>query len=148
MPRVSTVREKSLKRQVLKDYRSNLVNGLGNPERYFPLFRSAGILNKYDCEKICHEVTSKDKVGVLMEILDEGRQARDGRTPFDVLVDVLIQEGVHTAVAGGLQRALARAMERDKIGVLYENHGKDGYTPLNEGNIIAFNPQYGVLEGS
>lgn len=108
---LSESQTKALKKQVLQDYESKLAEGLGNPERYFPKLRSAGLLDKYDCEKIRHEVTGKDKVGILVEILDQGRQGRDGKTPYDALIEVLIEEGVHVAVARGLQRTLARAKE-------------------------------------
>ena len=110
---LSESQTKALKKQVLKDYESKLVEGLGDPERYFPKLRSSGLLDRHDCEKIRHEVTGKEKVGVLLEILDQGRQGRDGKAPFDVLTAVLIEEGVHIAVARGLQRALARAKEEE-----------------------------------
>ena len=121
---LSESQTRSLKKQVLRDYESKLTEGMGNPERYFTKLRSAGLLDRYDCEKIRHEVTSRDKVGVMVGILDQGRQGRDGRSPFDVLMDVLIEEGVHLAVARGLQRALARAKEEElQVAAMGECHG-------------------------
>lgn len=110
-PRLGQSRVKALKKRVLQDQVDALTMDMGSPERYFPQLRSAGLLDKFDCEKIRHEVTGQDKVQKFVDILSEGRQGRDGRSAFDVLVDVLNREGVHSSVARGLQRELARAKE-------------------------------------
>lgn len=110
---LSQAKVKSLKKQVLQDHVDILTTDLGDPDRYFPRLRSAGLLDRHDCEKIRHEVTTKDKVSKFVDILSEGRQGKDGKTTFDVLVDVLKNEGIHASVARGLQRALARAEEEE-----------------------------------
>ena len=112
-PRIKESRVKELKKEVLLDYVEGFTNDMGSPERYFPQLRSAGLLDRFDCEKICHEVTTADKVQRFVDIIVEGRQGRDGRPVFDVLVDILNKEGIHSSVARGLQRALAKAKDEE-----------------------------------
>lgn len=104
---------KLLKKQVLLDQVELLSDDMGSPERYFPQFRSAGLLDRNDCETIRHLVTTRDKVLKFVDILTEGRQGRDKRPAFDVLVGILNREGVHASVARELQKALAKAKEEE-----------------------------------
>lgn len=106
---LSETKVKQLKKQVLETHVQALCEDMGNPERYFPQLRSAGVLDKDDCETIRHEVTTRRKVERFVDILCEGRQGRDGTPVFDVLVEVLNREGVHSSVARGMQKSLARA---------------------------------------
>ena len=111
--RLTSSEVKKLKKDVLQDHVATLSNDMGSPERYFPQFRSARLLDRFDCEKIRHKVTTQDKVQEFVDIISEGRE-RDGETPFDMLVDILNKEGVHSSVARGLQKALAKAKEEEK----------------------------------
>ena len=104
---------KALKKQVLKDQVQMLSDDMGSPERYFPELRSAGLLDKTDCERIKSLVTTKEKVLEFVDVLSEGRQGRDGSPPFDVLVEVLNRGEMHSEVARGLQRALEKAKEEE-----------------------------------
>ena len=101
-----------LKKQVLLGQVQLLCDDLGTPERYFPHLRSAGLLDRHDCETIRHVVTTRDKVLKFVDII-EPRHGKDGRHAFDILVEVLNKEGVHSSVARGLQRALAKAREEE-----------------------------------
>lgn len=103
-----------LKKEVLQGQVQLLCDDLGTPERYFPQLRSAGLLDRHDCETIRHLVTTRDKVLKFVDTIDS-RHGRDGRHALDVLADVLNKGRVHTAVARGLQRALARAKEEEEI---------------------------------
>lgn len=104
---------KLLKKQVLLDQVELLSDDMGSPERYFPQLRSAGLLDRYDCETIRHLVTTRDKVLKFVDMITEARQGREKRPSFDVLVEILNKEGVHASVARGLQRALAKAKDEE-----------------------------------
>ena len=84
-----------------------------SPQRYFPAFQTKGILDRDDREIISNEVTTTAKVGKFVDILCEGRQGRDGTHAFDVLVEELVREGVHTYAARQLQKALERAVQEE-----------------------------------
>ena len=99
----------SLKRQVLTEELEMLVYNFA-PQRYVPALQSRGILDRHDRETISNEVTTEDKVMKFVDILCEGRQGRDGTPAFDVLVEELVREGVHTYAARQLQIALERAV--------------------------------------
>lgn len=111
--RLTQSKVKELKKHVLLDQVVTLSEDLGSPERYFPQLRSAHLLDRFDCEKIRHEVTTQGKVEKFVDIITEGRD-RDGEAPFDVFVDILNKEGVHSSVARGLQKALAKAKEEER----------------------------------
>lgn len=102
----------ALKRQVLLDQVSMLSDNF-SPQRYFPALQAKGILDRDDRETISHEVTTKAKVGRFVDTLCEGRQGRDGTHAFDVLVEELMREGVHTYAARQLQQALERAVQEE-----------------------------------
>ena len=125
--KLSETKVKQLKKQVLETQVQAFCEDMGNPERYFPQLRSAGVLDKDDCEVIRHEVTTKRKVEKFVDILCEGRQGRDGTPAFDVLVDVLNREGVHSSVARGMQKSLARAKE-EEISMMGECKGRGHVT--------------------
>lgn len=110
---LSDTKVNQLKRQVLETHVQAFCEDMGNPERYFPQLRSAGLLDKEDCETVRHEVTTRRKVEKFVDILCEGRQGRDETPAFDVLVEVLNREGVHSSVARGMQRSLARAKQEE-----------------------------------
>ena len=100
-----------LKQRVLKDSVMELSQNLGDPRRYFPRLRTAGLLDQSDCETIDHEVTTRDKVVKFVDIISEGRQGRHGEPAFDVFVEALINERVHLFIAKKLQGALSKALK-------------------------------------
>ena len=105
---------KELKKQVLEDQVHDLSENLGDPKRYFPALRAKGVLNRDDCEIILHEVTKRAKAAKMVDLLCEGRQGRDGSSVFDVLVEVLNREGVHTSLARNLQKALEKVLQEEE----------------------------------
>lgn len=125
-PELTDAKVRELKKQAILDQVELLSNDLGNPERYFPQLRSAGLLDRFDCETIRHQVTGREKVVKFVDIITEGRGGEDATPPFDLFVDILNQEGVHTSVARGLQRALARAKQRAVREISMKGKGLEG----------------------
>ena len=112
--RLTEERIKELKKQALEDQVHDLSENLGDPKRYFPALRAKGVLNRDDCEIILNEVTKRSKVTKMVDLLCEGRQGKDGSSVFDVLVEVLNREGVHTSLARKLQKALEKIIQEEE----------------------------------
>ena len=103
---------KALKRQVLQEKLNMLVDNF-TPQRYLPVLQFRGLLDKQDCETICHEVTNRGKVMKLVEFLPF-REGLDGSSGFDMLVEVIKKEGFQAHAAEQLQEALERAVKKRK----------------------------------
>ena len=104
-----------MKQFVLEDQMAFLCEELGDPGRYFPYLRSKRMLDSSDCQSIRSQVTFKEQVQSLMDLL-KSRQSSKGESAFDVLVDALKKQRVQAHIARALQRALAKAKEE---GVVY-----------------------------
>lgn len=112
--KLSDTELRELKRKVLELHVPVLARDLGKPSRYYPQLQGEGVIGKTEREEIDHKVTTQAKVQQLVDFLSEGgRRGKNGRSAFDVLVDVLEREGVHVSVARGLQKALAKAVEEN-----------------------------------
>jgi hypothetical protein len=112
MAEPSPAKMAELKQQVLMDKIMELSDNLGDPKRYFPSLRSAGLLDQSDCETIVHEVTTRDKVSKFLDII-YGRKGKNGKPAFDVLVNALVSNRVHLSIARMLQAALEKAVQEE-----------------------------------
>ena len=110
---VSKERVRALQGDVLLTQMDRLVR-MGDPNRYLIDLRAAKILDRDDCERIRAKVTTKDRVELLVDFLREEGRGTAERTPFEVLVEVVMKEGVHSGVVDKLMAALEKAIKEEE----------------------------------